>query len=175
MIHIGKRMVIRSAAFVFSENHQSVLSFGDDVILDENVIISPRKGNITIGCNVFIGPFSIIQAYNGGDIVIGNNVMIAKGVNIFASNHDISDPPHSYMKEAGKPVHIEDDVWIGSNAVINAGVVIGKGSIIGSGSVVTRDILPFTINAGNPCRVIKRYDFNKCEWMRHFEVTDQNN
>jgi maltose O-acetyltransferase len=92
--------------------------------------------------------------------------MIAKGVSIFSSNHNISAPPDNYRKETGNPIRIEEDVWIGSNVVINAGVTIGKGAIIASGSVVTKNILSFTINAGNPCRQIKHYDFKNNEWVK---------
>jgi hypothetical protein len=59
-IIMGKRMLLRGATFIFSDGYPSVLTFGDDVILDEHIIISPRKGSITIGSTVFIGPFSII-------------------------------------------------------------------------------------------------------------------
>lgn len=49
---------------------------------------------------------------------------------------------------------LEDDVWIGANAIILSGVHIGQGAIVGAGSVVARDIPPYAIYAGN--RVIKK-------------------
>jgi maltose O-acetyltransferase len=52
------------------------------------------------------------------------------------------------------PIVVEDDVWMGAGVNINKGVSIGKGSIIGSGSVVTKDIPPYSIAAGVPCRII---------------------
>ena len=53
---------------------------------------------------------------------------------------------------------IGSDVWIGANVVLKAGVTIGDGCIIGAGSIVTKDIPPFSVAVGNPCRVI-RYRF----------------
>lgn len=53
------------------------------------------------------------------------------------------------------PITLEDDVWIGANAVICGGVTIGKGSVIGAGSVVTRDIPAGVVAAGVPCRPIR--------------------
>ena len=53
------------------------------------------------------------------------------------------------------PITLEDDVWIGANAVICGGVTIGKGSIIGAGSVVTRDIPAGVVAAGTPCHPLR--------------------
>lgn len=51
---------------------------------------------------------------------------------------------------------IGPDVWIGEGAKVKAGVRIGVGAVIGAGSVVTRDVAPYTIAAGVPCRPIKK-------------------
>ena len=48
-----------------------------------------------------------------------------------------------------------DNVFIGLGATILPGVTIGSNSVIGAGSVVTRDVPPWSIAAGNPCRVIR--------------------
>ncbi|QGY41956.1 maltose O-acetyltransferase [Pseudodesulfovibrio cashew] len=63
------------------------------------------------------------------------------------------------MREQGMtyaPITIEDDVWIGANVVITSGVNIGHGSIIGAGAVVVRDIPPFSVAVGVPCRVVRK-------------------
>lgn len=57
--------------------------------------------------------------------------------------------------EFGHPVTIGDDCWIGGNVTILPGVNIGEGCTIGAGSVVTRDIPPFSVAVGSPCRVRK--------------------
>lgn len=51
---------------------------------------------------------------------------------------------------------IEADVWIGEGVKLRAGVRVGVGSVIGAGSVVTKDVPPYTIAAGVPCRSLKR-------------------
>jgi acetyltransferase-like isoleucine patch superfamily enzyme len=53
-----------------------------------------------------------------------------------------------------KPVIVDDDVWLGYNVTVLPGVTIGKGSVIGAGSVVTKNIPPYSIAVGNPCKVI---------------------
>lgn len=61
-------------------------------------------------------------------------------------------------REMGKPINIENDVWICSNVVICGGVTVGSGAVIGAGSVVTKDIPENVFAAGNPCKVIKKID-----------------
>ena len=55
-----------------------------------------------------------------------------------------------------KPVTIGNSVWLCANVVVTGGVTIGDGCVIGAGSVVTRDIPPFSLAAGVPCRVIRQ-------------------
>lgn len=50
---------------------------------------------------------------------------------------------------------IDDDVWIGRNAIILPVVHIGKGTIIGAGAVVTKDIPPYSVAVGVPAKVIR--------------------
>ena len=54
---------------------------------------------------------------------------------------------------------IGNDVWIGQNVTVMPGVHIGDGAIIGTNSVVAKDIPPYSIAVGNPCRIVrKRFD-----------------
>lgn len=56
------------------------------------------------------------------------------------------------------------DVWIGHGALIKAGVKVGVGAVIGAGAIVTKDIAPYTVAAGNPCRVLrKRFPEDICQ------------
>jgi chloramphenicol O-acetyltransferase type B len=50
---------------------------------------------------------------------------------------------------------IEDNVWIGRNAIIFPGVRIGEGSVVAMGTVVMNSIPPNTVVAGNPARQIR--------------------
>ena len=60
------------------------------------------------------------------------------------------------LPEHDLDVAIEDDVWIGSGAVITDGVHVGKGAVIAAGAVVTQDIPSDRVAVGVPARVIKR-------------------
>jgi acetyltransferase-like isoleucine patch superfamily enzyme len=53
-----------------------------------------------------------------------------------------------------RPVVLEDDVWIGANAIVANGVRVGRGAVVGAGAVVTKDVEPYAIVAGVPARQI---------------------
>ncbi|GAD97660.1 O-acetyltransferase, putative [Paecilomyces variotii No. 5] len=111
------------------------------------------------GCNIVIGKDCFINwnltVLDTSLVVIGDRVQIATGVSIFSAGHDTSVLSRRKFVEFGHPIFIEDDCWIGGNVVILPGVRIGKGSTIGAGSVVTKDIPPYSVAVGNPCRVKK--------------------
>jgi len=69
--------------------------------------------------------------------------------------HDLSPEGRHFGPASAEPVVIEDNVFIGSRAIILKGVTIGRDSVIGAGSVVTRSIPPRTVAAGNPAKVLR--------------------
>ena len=135
----------------------------------ENIYITPTFKcdygyNIEVGENFYANYDCIILDIC--NVKIGNNVMLAPRVCIYSATHPIDAFVRNSYLEYGKPVIIEDDVWIGGNSVINPGVKIGKGSIVASGSVVVKDVLPNTIVGGNPAKVIREItDKDKEYWM----------
>ncbi|HWR58755.1 MAG TPA: acyltransferase [Thermodesulfovibrionales bacterium] len=82
---------------------------------------------------------------------IGDNVNISNQVYIQTATHDPRSPEFKYIVG---PVVIHDHAWIGARAIILPGVTIGEGAVVGAGSVVTKDIMPYTIVAGVPARII---------------------
>ena len=86
---------------------------------------------------------------------IGDNVMLAPNVQIYAAHHPLDASTRIAGPELGSPVSIGRNVWIGGGAIVLPGVSIGDSAVIGAGSVVTRDVPPNVIAAGNPCRVIR--------------------
>ncbi len=115
---------------------------------------------INIGSNVYFGTNCYLGAI--GQILIGNNVTVASRVTIVDHTHgrldfsDIEVPVMSRVLSSKGPIVIEDNVWIGENAVILSGLRIGKNSIIGANSVVTKDIPSYCIAGGTPAKLIKQ-------------------
>lgn len=117
-----------------------------------------RTDCIDIGERVVIRPNTILMASDVASICIGNDVLIGSGVHIYSSNHrfDSRDCPIALQGHSpSNDLIIEDDVWIGANAILLPGVRIGKHSVIAAGSVVTRSVEPYTLNGGIPARKIR--------------------
>lgn len=117
------------------------------------------KAEIGSGRYLYIGDYSGIgQNCRVGHVRIGSHVMMAPDVVILARNHSFDDLTRP-MREQGysepQMVTIEDDVWIGTRAIIMPGLHIGKGAIIGAGAVVTKNVPEYAIVAGNPARIIR--------------------
>lgn len=112
---------------------------------------------VDYGKNIHIGKGCWIQQgctfFDRGGITIGDGVFIGPKVNLITINHDPN--PDSRNATYGRPIVIEDKVWIGIGATVLPGVHIGYCSIIGANSVVTHDVPPMTIVGGNPAKIIK--------------------
>ena len=129
----------------------------------------------------------------GDKLIIGKFCAIAKGVEFVmnGANHRMGCvTTYPFYIMGGKwgnalaPVKEElplkgdtvvgNDVWIGPNVTVMPGVHIGDGAIIGANSVVASDIPPYTVAAGNPCRVIKkRFDDELTELLLEFKWWDK--
>lgn len=68
---------------------------------------------------------------------------------------------------------VGNDVWIGQNVTVLPGVHIGDGAIIAANSIVSRDIPPYCVAGGNPCRVIRsRFDRELTEYLLELKWWD---
>lgn len=114
------------------------------------------KREIEIGHDVSIASF--VHIWGHGSVKIGNRVLIATHTAITSLTHDHTYETMRFAPIIAKPVIIEDDVWIGSNAVINPGITLGKGAVVGAGAIVTKDVPPYAIVAGVPARILKYRD-----------------
>lgn len=110
--------------------------------------------NIQVGENFFANyHFTVLDC---APVTIGDNVQIAPNVSIYTAGHPLHPDSRNSGYEYALPITIGDNVWIGGNVVICPGVTIGDCAVIGAGSVVTRDVPPWTVAAGNPCRVLRQ-------------------
>jgi len=120
---------------------------------------------IKIGSHCSIGYyFSVVAA---ADIIIDDWVLIASNVLITSHNHGMdpeSEIPYMTQDLTTGPVHIGRGCWIGEKVCILPGVTIGEKCIVGAGAVVSKSVPPYSIVAGNPAKVIKKYNFQEHKW-----------
>jgi acetyltransferase-like isoleucine patch superfamily enzyme len=132
------------------------INIGESCYFDKNIkIVVNKEGQLSIGKRTLISSNVNINA-GKGKIHIGSNTMIAANVFIINNDHDIYNTLS--VRDSGhitEDVFIGDNVWIGANCIVLKGVTIGEGAIIGAGAVVTRDLAPYTVNIGNPCKKAK--------------------
>ena len=133
------------------------LGFGEGSSIYHN---SYLYGDVRVGKNTWIGPFTILEG-SGGGIVIGDYCSISTGVQVYT--HDsvkwaISGGKIKYEKA---PAHIGDCVYIGPLSVIAKGVKIGNHCIIGAFSYVDKDIPDFSIVRGQPAKIVGRVKLNE--------------
>ena len=111
-------------------------------------------GDVIIGDHTRVGLHNTII----GPVTIGSHVNLAQGITVTALNHNFEDT-NKRIDEQGistNPVTIEDDIWIGANAVILPGVTIGHHSVVAAGAVVTKDVPPHSLAAGVPAKIMKQ-------------------
>ena len=115
----------------------------------------PRAG-IRIGRDCLIGEYSVIRGQGG--VTIGDRVYTSPGTQIIAVNHVFDDPARPFVEQGITAVGIvvEDDVWLGSAAVVTDGVRIGRGAVVAAGAVVTQDVPAHTVVGGVPARVLRQ-------------------
>lgn len=124
--------------------------------------------HISIGDNFFANYDCIV--IDVCKVTIGNNVFFGPRVCLCTATHPIDSEVRNTGLEYGEPIHIEDNVWIGMNTVVNPGVTIGSNSIIGAGSVVTKDIPNDVIAVGNPCKILRKItEEDKIYWEKKKE------
>ena len=122
---------------------------------------------ITIGDGCWIGIRNSFAAINR--VEIGKDVLFAGYVHITDHSHgyeDINMPMHKQSLSSKGPVIIEDQCWLGFGCEILSGVHIGKHSVVAARAVVTKDVPAYSIVAGNPARIIKRYNFETKQWEK---------
>ena len=131
-------------------------SVGKNVYLAKNHTIS-TPGKLHLGSHTWIGENFFAKCEGG--LYIGSGVIISRGAEIWTANHNYDSPDLQALpydrRFVLKPVHIADNVWIGSRVTIVPGVSIGEGAVVGAGSVLTKDVPPLAVVGGNPASVIK--------------------
>lgn len=150
-IRIGNRVSIRDGVrleVVQSETHQApCLSIGDDTNIEQSVHIVCHS-RIQIGSKVSITGHCAV-------------------VDVIHPFEDISHPLKigARIKQEESFVEIGDGSFLGYGSVILPNVRLGRHVVIGANSVVNADVPDYSVAAGVPAVVLKRYDLERKDWI----------
>ena len=127
---------------------------GDYSVVESFACINNAVGDVIIGDHTRIGLHNTII----GPVTIGSHVNLAQGITITALNHNFDDSEKRIDQQgiSTKEVVLEDDIWVGANAVILPGVTIGKHAVVAAGAIVTKDVPSHSLVAGVPAKVIRQ-------------------
>lgn len=175
-LHFGKNSIIKP---VLNSANEKYISIGDNVNIGTfcriavstefggYAVKSDRKVRIKIGDNVDIGNNSFLSANN--NIEIGNHVIMSSYVFITDHDHgfsDLSKNLHEQPLSEGGHVKVGDNVFLGTKCSILKNVTIGERSVVAANSVVTKDVPAYSIVAGNPGKIIRRYNLETKQWEK---------
>lgn len=126
----------------------------------------PQQGRIVIGNDVYIGGFA--QIHSMYSLEIGDGSVLSEHVYVSDIAHGLNPMGGLIMDqpiESKGPVRVGRSVFVGFGASILPGVTLGDHCIVGTRAVVTRSFPAYSMVAGMPARLIKRFDVERQEWL----------
>ena len=151
------------------------ISVGDRTVIGAQALITPilqyasvaYSPTIIIGSDVYLGPHLYMACV--GRMTIGNGSVLSEHVYL-------NDAGHGFDPEAGlimdQPLVCHGDITIGSNcflglrSAIMPGVTLGDHCVVGVNSVVTKSFPAYSMIAGAPAVLVKRYSLEQKVWIR---------
>jgi acetyltransferase-like isoleucine patch superfamily enzyme len=121
---------------------------------------------IEIGDFASVGSHCTISCCNR--VSIGANVTIGDRVYIADAEHEYRNPDCGIREQPMRvgTVRIGRNAWIDDGSFISRDVEIGEHSVVGANSVVLRCVPPYSVAAGVPARIVRRYDRVLEDWVR---------
>ena len=124
----------------------------------ESVEIEPTL-HCDYGVNIHLGDHFYANAncvlLDVAEIRIGNQVMLAPGVQLLTATHPVDAVERTSGRELGFPITIGNRVWLGGGVIVGPGVTIGDDVVVGSGAVVVKDLAAGVVAVGNPARIVR--------------------
>ena len=152
---LGRNVKISDRAAVYNAE---MISIGDNSRIDDFCVIS---GNLTIGRNVYIGPFGLIAGGIPG-IVFEDFTTLAYKVQVFTQSDDYSGEtmtnstiPKEYKKEVYAGILLGRHSIVGAGAIVMPGANLSEGTAIGAASLVLEPTEPWSIYVGNPAKKLR--------------------
>lgn len=137
--------------------HAENAELDNDCKIVDNVWIDAGK-SLKIGKNTIITWYVLIEG--GASTYIGDRVFIGPGTKILTGTYEFQGVytceflPDDCHKVNFADVRIEDDAYLGANCTVMPGVTIGEGALVGANAFVNKDLEPWGIYVGAPCKKV---------------------
>ncbi len=155
--------------YVEPYNKKKYAKIGEHTIIASNTHVVPRNMEIEDYC-VIQDRLNFISFK--GKLYVKKYSVISSGVTIVPASHQLTVGVPFYLSTVGHindkegDVHIDEDCWIGTGAIILSNCHIGRGAVVAAGAVVTKDVPPYAVVAGVPARIIAS-KFTKEQIVEH--------
>lgn len=173
-VEVGEDVYLDSShcfAAFHSERRPGLVLGEASGVYDRTALVLGPKARVTVGPYTCLNASYLIASRR---ITIGSHCLLAWGAVITdtwpteavgveerraaleaaaGSRHRIPPP----VVEP-RPVTLEDNVWVGFDAVILPGVTLGRGCLIGCKTIVEEDVPPYAVVVGDPARVVRRLE-----------------
>lgn len=150
-ISIGNNVTILNGARIEAIDTWGGQKFAPGIMISDNVSVGQN-------CHITVAD----------KLVIGKNVVISGNVFITDIDHDYTNTEVSIMNQKliVKQTSIGENSFIGFGAAIQAGTILGKHCIVGTNAVVRGVFDDYSVIAGVPAKVIKKYNFSTSKWEK---------
>ncbi len=150
------------------------IEIGDDCFFGDGLVLVAtdryagvnHKPRCTFGNRCVFGSDAVISCTNS--ITIGSGVLTSSRIYIGDSYHgyeDVSLPVLDQPMAGEAPIFIGDGTFLGIGAAILPGVTLGRNCVVGANAVVTKSFGDYSVVAGVPARLIRRYDVESQKWV----------
>lgn len=148
--------IAKNATILGIEN----IEIGDNVRIDDYVVISAYSGSLTLGNYIHIGAFSYINC--AGGVVLSDFSGLSQGVKIYSSTDDYSGDsltnpmiPKEYLNLKIEKVTLGKHAIIGAGSIVLPGITINEGVAVGALSLVNKNLDPWGVYFGSPAKFLK--------------------
>ncbi len=172
-VNLGREVYIDTAyGFApFHSEQETGLVMGDaSGAYDRTSFVVGAEGTVTVGAyTVLNGTYLVCNK----SIRIGNHCLIAWGSVLTDTWLDVdasvsldarrrillaaaADPLRRLLPVAEpQGVTLEDNVWVGFDAVVLPGVTLGRGAVVGSKTIVRESVPAYAVLVGDPARIVR--------------------
>lgn len=165
---VGRGTFVHRTVQILGREH---VRLGDNTVLSEGCWLNINHRNagelaIEIGSNTFIGRRNFFSS--GKKIQVGSFVLTTNDCHFLGSSHIIDDPIRPVISTgttADDTIRIGHNTFVGAGARLLGNVTVGHGCVVGAASLVINNVPPFSLVAGSPAKILKRYSFASKNWL----------